>query len=83
MKKLIISVLVLVNSLLCFSQTNTLQLEDTNLITSQRWRDTCFALLDKCATQIPSGYLIDYSLAPLNDNSFNGANIKNNTITES
>ncbi|WP_301920752.1 hypothetical protein [Ferruginibacter sp.] len=60
-----------------------MQLKDTNLITSQRWRDTCFSLLDKSATQIPSGYLIDYSLAPLNDSSFNGANIKNDTITES
>jgi hypothetical protein len=67
-----------------YSQTNTLQLEDSNYITRQRWRDTCFGLLDKSVSLIPTGYLLDYSLAPFNDSLFNSA-ISNNidTITES
>lgn len=41
----------------------TLKLEDTLNVTRDRWRDTCFGLINKSAAQIPSGYLIDYSLA--------------------
>lgn len=43
-----------------------LQLEDTLNVTRERWRDTCFGLIDKSAAQIPSGYLIDYSLSGIN-----------------
>ncbi|MDZ4792943.1 MAG: hypothetical protein SGI83_01565 [Bacteroidota bacterium] len=40
-----------------------LQIEDTSLITRDRWRDTCFGLINKSVSQIPTGYLIDYSLS--------------------
>ena len=53
------------------SWAQTLQIEDTLLVTSQRWRDTCFGLTNKDATQIPSGYLIDYFLASI-DKDFDG-----------
>lgn len=52
--------------ILCFcfdSGYAQLQIEDTINITKDRWRDTCFGLIDKSALQIPSGYLLDYSLA--------------------
>ncbi|HVZ95346.1 MAG TPA: T9SS type A sorting domain-containing protein [Chitinophagaceae bacterium] len=83
MKKQLLLILLLVNCLISFSQTNTITLEDTNLITTQRWRDTCFGLIDKSAAQIPSGYLMDYSLVSLNDSSFNGSYNSNDTIAES
>lgn len=49
----------------------TLQIEDTINITRERWRDTCFGLINKDATQIPNGYLVDYSLAVI-DKDFDG-----------
>jgi len=83
MKKYLIFILLSLNYLISFSQTNTITLEDTNLVTTQRWRDTCFGLIDKSASQIPSGYLMDYSLVSLNDSSFNGLYSSNDTIAES
>lgn len=79
MKKvlLLLFALSLINTV--FSQTNTIQVEDTNLITPQRWRDTCFGLLNKTGIWIPSGYLLDYSLV---DSTFKGLGT-NDTITES
>ncbi len=83
MKKQLFIILILLNSLITFSQTNTITVEDTNLITMQRWRDTCFGLIDKSASQIPSGYLADYSLVGMNDSTFNGLYSSNDTINES
>jgi len=83
MKKALLIILLSLNYLISFSQTNTITVEDTNLITTQRWRDTCFGLIDKSAAQIPNGYLIDYSLVSLNDSSFNGLYSSNDTIAES
>jgi len=83
-KKLLFCLPFLLISIISFSQTNTLQLEDSNYITRSRWRDTCFGLLDKSTTQIPSGYLLDYSLAPFNDSLFNSTISSNiDTISES
>ncbi|HMG67592.1 MAG TPA: hypothetical protein VK588_07900 [Chitinophagaceae bacterium] len=79
--KLLAFVTFVVFSQLSFGQTNTIQVEDTNLISSQRWRDTCFGLIDKSATQIPSGYLIDYSLTLIIDSNFNSQIATVDTIT--
>ncbi|HEY2722410.1 MAG TPA: hypothetical protein VGI82_11830, partial [Chitinophagaceae bacterium] len=68
MRKILVSGLLL---LLTPSVWAQLQIEDTLLVTSQRWRDTCFGLINKDPTQIASGYLIDYSLAGI-DKDFDG-----------
>lgn len=75
MKKTLAFFLMLSLWLTALSQT--LQLEDTILTTRERWRDTCFALINKDATQIPSGYLVDYSLGNI-DKDFDGVG-NNNT----
>lgn len=49
-----------------------LQLEDTSLITYERWRDTCFGLINKNTTEISSGYLLDYSLAAFESTTYDG-----------
>jgi hypothetical protein len=82
MKTQLLITLFSLNSLISFSQTNTITVEDTNLITTKRWRDTCFGLIDKSASQIPSGYLMDYSLVGLNDSSFNGIYTSNDTVID-
>lgn len=79
MKKILLTLLLLLIINSGFSQTNTIQVEDTNLITPQRWRDTCFGLINKSGTLIPSGYLLDYSLV---DSTFKGLDA-NDTIMES
>ena len=56
-----------------FAQTNHLQLEDTIYSNTTRWRDTCFGLINKTATNIPSGYLIDYSLAGFDSPGYGGS----------
>jgi hypothetical protein len=64
-----------------YSQTNTLQVEDSSLSNPQSWRDTCFGLLDRSAAQIPTGYLLDYSMASFADTLFSGTG-KTDTITD-
>jgi hypothetical protein len=56
MRKFITTLLMLCTAYSASAQP--LQLEDTLNITKDRWRDTCFGLIDKSASQIPSGYLI-------------------------
>ena len=63
---------------LACSSFSQITIEDTSLITRDRWRDTCFGLINKSASLIPSGYLIDYSLAGI-DKDFDGVNI-NDTV---
>ena len=58
-KKLLLSFGALLFLYPTFCQTNTIQLEDTNLISSQRWRDTCFGLIDKSVSQIGKPTLTD------------------------
>lgn len=54
MKKILLISLLLTLINTAFSQTNTIQVEDTNLITPQRWRDTCFGLISKTTIWIPT-----------------------------
>ena len=70
-KRFFLSVIFVI--LICFgySQTNSFAIQDSGNMTRQRWRDTCFALLNLSSSQIPSGFLIDYSLNPFNDSNFN------------
>ena len=49
-----------------------IQLEDTLRVTPERWRDTCFGLINRSALQIPSGYLLDYSMAAFESGDFDG-----------
>ena len=79
MKKFLLTQFLLLLFLNGFTQTNTIQVQDTMHGTAQSWRDTCFGLINKSGTLIPSGYLLDYSLV---DSTFKGFN-PNDTITES
>lgn len=46
----------------CFTQTTTIQVQNTMLGTAQSWRDTCFGLIDKSATY---GYQVaNYLITP-------------------
>jgi len=66
------------------AQTIGVQTVDTINYTGTRWRDTSFGLLNLQSSQIPSGYLIDYSMAGFNDSLFNSnTGTKLDTITES
>jgi hypothetical protein len=76
MKKSILCMMMLSFTFTVLAQT--LQIEDTINITRERWRDTCFGLINKGTTQIPSGYLVDYSLGII-DKDFDGAG-SNDTI---
>jgi pimeloyl-ACP methyl ester carboxylesterase len=60
MKKIFVFFVLLTSTYITMAQT--LQLEDTILVTRDRWRDTCFGLINKSSSLIPSGYLLDYSL---------------------
>ncbi len=78
MKKKFIIILLLLckiysanSQIFASSQYDTLQIQDSSTMTAQRFRDTCFALLNLSASQIPSGYLLDYSLNAFNDSIFN------------
>lgn len=68
-------VVCLLLACVAFSQ---ITIEDTSLITGDRWRDTCFGLIDKSTSLIASGYLIDYSLAGI-DKDFNGVGFSRST----
>ena len=63
-----------------YSQTNSITILDSSKMTAQRWRDTCFALLNLTSSQVPTGYLLDYSLAAFNDSNYNSL-ISSNTDT--
>lgn len=66
--------------ILCFtSGFAQLQIEDTLNVTSDRWRDTCFGLIDKSVSQIPNGYLLDYSMADFETGKLDGVGT-NDTI---
>lgn len=68
MKKL--STLIAYLFVVC-SASSQITIEDTSVITRDRWRDTCFGLINTNTTLIPSGYLIDYSLTGI-DKDFDG-----------
>lgn len=78
---LLILCISIINSI--YSQTNSITILDSSKMTAQRWRDTCFALLNLTSTQIPSGYLLDYSLGAFNDSNFNSLiSSKTDTISD-
>jgi hypothetical protein len=66
-KRFLFTVIVTVWVSFVLAQTNTFTVQDSATMTSKRWRDTCFALLDLSPKQVPSGYLLDYALTAFND----------------
>ncbi len=71
MRKLLLTLLLSSGIVLSIFAQDTFLIQDSTPLTINRWRDTCFGLLDKSAVQIPSGILLDYSLNPFNDSCFN------------
>ena len=71
MKKAIFTLLSICSIYFASGQSNTLQVLDSSTMTAQRYRDTCFGLLNLSSSQIPSGYLLDYSMSAFNDSVFN------------
>ena len=69
MRKFITFLMLLCVTHLAFAQT--LQLEDTINITRERWRDTCFGLIDKSSSLIPSGMFRNYAMEFTHPNAFN------------
>lgn len=59
------------------AQTDSVSYLDTIHSSTARWQDTCFGLLNLSASQIPSGYLLDYSLTPFDDSNFNSLTSSN------
>ncbi len=57
-----------------------LQIEDTINISRARWRDTCFGLINKSTALIPSGYLLDYSMAAFESGKYDGLASDDDTI---
>jgi hypothetical protein len=78
MRSLTLILAILFCSSAAFSQ---ITLEDTTVMTRTRWRDTCFGLINKNTTNIPSGYLIDYSLAEIDAAKWDGVGT-NDTIKD-
>jgi hypothetical protein len=68
---------ILLHVLSTKAQTNAITYQDTIKCTTLRWQDTCFSLLNLSSSQIPSGYLLDYSLATFNDSSYNSLSSSN------
>jgi hypothetical protein len=51
-KYLLLLVSAIFVTLYIYSQTNTFAVQDSSTMTVQRWRDTCFAVLDLSASAI-------------------------------
>jgi hypothetical protein len=84
MKSILFMLLLSAGLQVCIAQSPTLTFQDTINTTPQRWRDTCFGLLDLSSSQIPSGFLLDYSMLPFNDSSYNSLLTSSvDTISES
>lgn len=69
--KRIVTLLVLL--LPVFGLKAQIQLEDTTNMTVAAWRNVCFGLLDKSPALIPSGFLLEYSLAAFPSDRYDGA----------
>jgi hypothetical protein len=62
------------------SQPHLIEVEDLSTNSREAWQDTCFGLIDKSVNQIPSGYLIDYSLAPFESSLYDGRDGDDDTL---
>lgn len=76
MKKNLLIVVVLLTTNYCIAQ-NTLEIRDTGNITRERWRDS---LLRMDKSQIPTGFLLEYSMFGLESTKYDGVGNNDDTI---
>lgn len=76
MKKIITLLVAVVATLNSFGQ-NTLEVIDTGNITRERWRDSVLRM-DKM--QIPTGFLLEYSMFGLEGSKYDGVGNDDDTI---
>lgn len=76
MKKIVMLLLFAVESLSSHAQ-NTLLVTDTGNITRERWRDS---LLRMDLQQVPTGFLLEYSMFGFYSNKYDGINGDDDTI---
>lgn len=76
MKKITLLLIVAALNLCSYAQ-NTLQVTDTGNITRERWRDS---LLRMDMLQVPTGFLLEYSMFGFDSNKYDGINGDDDTI---
>ncbi len=76
MKKLLFFSIMLFWSFNSFAQ-NTLTVTDTGNITRERWRDSVLRM-DK--SQVPTGFLLEYSMFGFRSNKYDGVSNDDDTI---
>lgn len=70
----------LLSILLCCTALHAQIVEDTTYSNRIAFRDQCFGLLNLTASQVPSGFLLEYSLADFSSDKFDGVGTPVDTI---
>lgn len=78
MKKIILNIVAILVAYYSFAQ-NTLEVTDSGNITRERWRDS---MLRMDMNQVPTGFLLEYSMFGFESNKYDGVNNDDDTLKD-